>query len=1180
MNYLKLIAVSFILVLATYVNAQNVKKDTVFNRSYNLNQILNITTTTGDLVQIEVFHYNGVLKSIKKYKSDKLDGEQKEWYENGNLNFISNYVDGFIVSHKEWYDNGILKSMKNYYQYPSSYPLKKSSQLLHGEYVENYKNGISRVTGYYDSGQRTGKWIEHYESGNKLYECEYRYGLKSGKFKQYYPNGKTKSDLNYSLVKKDKSVVNTYGNVNKISSNLIHDPSYYGIENNIYNLNWVSIMHGKQSEYSELGDLLSLSHYKMGVKHGVCKTWNSNKQLLSWIEYKNGIVNGKNYTYYNNGYPHKLIHENPKYENLNSLPNYDKSYKTYFINGKPEVIGFYKNGKLHGPYLVYNQNGQLVSSSNFNDGLREGEQLGFNSKGKLISKSYYKIIKDSFNFISVLDGESLSYYENGTLLSKGTYTNGVKNGIWKTWFKNGQLSTEENYCNGLYCSSVFHYDEEGKLIVSQRWKVINNNQIQLSSKEFKNGILIQSKYFNDDNKTLKEIYYHGNGVIKNVKYYYHFGNKKNKEESNIYRDLVFFDNGNVKADRFTIYDYQYLDKNVIEHISPIGVELKYYKNGMPMSFNNYSSFDSVNFQLFWDPVGKIVNSSFLNEGEVKKIYNTINTKFNASKINLDTLLFEGLNPYLTITNSTNEKSNLIFKYWNEKPCIEFNNFNDNEKGKFSFLSNSEYKIIEGEMLKKNKHGTWRYYIYPSKLKSEVNYNEDTCYIKSFYPNFNLSSTSRKVNGIKNGESITYYENKIKHTQMFYKNGQLQGGFKSWYESGVLEKENQYLNGSLNGESKEYWENGNIKVKGIYRENYKEQVWFYYDSLGKPFVQMDYVNGQENLISFYSRCHCENSDIKMPETLNPWTDLSNTDWFSKYYNFFSNQYNQSILGFTGLNSSENNANIQFNLVSNSRLFFKSNLNGFYINSCFSPSKKLIQIPIEYHKYGKKDYIRLGVDRLSYSISKRIIEPVELHDKNNNLIANGWHLRNKFSSEINFKVKDVMLYGDSLVVNQVSDFCFTPSFISGTDIFIELDTASIVSVKKIEYNSDIDSSNQFQLLKNYAYNNLYRYGISQYGIESQKLKLTFPMNLFDTSFQKLNVNVSGMAYILENNLISSMKFEVLSNNNNIYEVLINGIKMKFNIKDFSLNLYKRYKMRTSYNYIKKNNTLVIYLNKNNY
>jgi antitoxin component YwqK of YwqJK toxin-antitoxin module len=73
-------------------------------------------------------------------------------------------------------------------------------------------------------------------------------------------------------------------------------------------------------------------------------------------------------------------------------------------------------------------------------------------------------------------GEYKSYYRNGKPNETGTYNkNGDNDGIWKNYFENGTLSSEENYSDGKLTATSKYYDESGKLIEEYTYK---NNILQ------------------------------------------------------------------------------------------------------------------------------------------------------------------------------------------------------------------------------------------------------------------------------------------------------------------------------------------------------------------------------------------------------------------------------------------------------------------------------------------------------------------------------------------------------------------------------------------------------------------------------------------------------------------------------------------------------------------------------
>lgn len=56
------------------------------------------------------------------------------------------------------------------------------------------------------------------------------------------------------------------------------------------------------------------------------------------------------------------------------------------------------------------------------------------------------------------DGPYLEYHESGEIKIVGEYKNGLRSGLWSSWFTNGELQSELNYINGLEegVYKVFH----------------------------------------------------------------------------------------------------------------------------------------------------------------------------------------------------------------------------------------------------------------------------------------------------------------------------------------------------------------------------------------------------------------------------------------------------------------------------------------------------------------------------------------------------------------------------------------------------------------------------------------------------------------------------------------------------------------------------------------------------
>lgn len=64
----------------------------------------------------------------------------------------------------------------------------------------------------------------------------------------------------------------------------------------------------------------------------------------------------------------------------------------------------------------------------------------------------------------LLDGKFTKMFLGNQLAEQGTYSNGLKKGVWKTWYLNGVMESKQYWDNGFKKGSYFHYDNNGQLI--------------------------------------------------------------------------------------------------------------------------------------------------------------------------------------------------------------------------------------------------------------------------------------------------------------------------------------------------------------------------------------------------------------------------------------------------------------------------------------------------------------------------------------------------------------------------------------------------------------------------------------------------------------------------------------------------------------------------------------------
>lgn len=167
--------------------------------------------------------------------NDKMEGEYKSYYINGNLHFISNYVNGIkhgteIKYHFSEDINGKIYKTCNY----------KDGEL-HGKLIRYYKNGIINTIEYYEDGYKEGEckyynekglldevinyindsmdgYYYKYNDGVLETKCEYfkdEYTGESlvGDYINYYPNGSIKYICCYDDGQKNGEYIEYYESI-------------------------------------------------------------------------------------------------------------------------------------------------------------------------------------------------------------------------------------------------------------------------------------------------------------------------------------------------------------------------------------------------------------------------------------------------------------------------------------------------------------------------------------------------------------------------------------------------------------------------------------------------------------------------------------------------------------------------------------------------------------------------------------------------------------------------------------------------------------------------------------------------------------------------------------------------------------------------------------------------------
>ena len=355
-----------------------------------------------------------MISSLTKETEKDLYALYRKYDKNGNL-FIYSYAIEGKNTDKGYYSDGKLAYIKELKI------IKGQPPILHGRYIEYYKNGQIKVQGNNKDGKRDGE-----------FKAFLRNGKSAGSI--FYKNGKIiKSTLVNSMKDNASFSLTTDINYNLNSNEIITDEFPNGLLKQYFIYNKNRLLDGESREYYEEGDIKSISHFKNHIPDGVFISYYQNGNMEEKYAYVNGQANGECLSYYENG----------KLEERYFLKNgeIDGEAFAYYPSGKLEVKDFFKDGKKEGESIFYHENGNIKQKSTFKNGKREGDLFIYFPSGKLRQTEKYINGK--------IEGEVIEYYESGTIKEKAYFINDKQEKEHFFYDEKGNLIKTDIYKNGV-----------------------------------------------------------------------------------------------------------------------------------------------------------------------------------------------------------------------------------------------------------------------------------------------------------------------------------------------------------------------------------------------------------------------------------------------------------------------------------------------------------------------------------------------------------------------------------------------------------------------------------------------------------------------------------------------------------------------------------------------------------
>ena len=422
--------------------------------------------------------------------------------------------------------------------------------------------------------------------------------------------------------------------------------------------------------------------------------------------------------------------------------NFDTYYSTQqgkYLSNKSR--GYIENGKFNGPFKIYRDDGILSKEGNYLNGEYEGLITNYNNQNLFSEENYTNGVKN---------GEFKSYSFDGELRSFEYYINGEKNGEFVEYWEGGTSKIITNYLNDKKEGKFFQYQKNGLLVEESNYK---NDKLDGLTKQYNDFGKIEYEFFCND------------GYCEKFKVYtYHYS-------------------GELKEEYFKKKGKSFLDVKDGSYIS-------YKKNGEMESKGEFKNDEPwEGFLITIDDKGEKKEGNYKNgkrHGRSVTFWSNGNLKYDTESKNG---VFHGKFKSYYENGSIKSDSN----YVNGEP-IDWITYN--------------YESLSGE-------GT---------LKLVSHYGGDSNLIKSIlYEDGQISvEMNYKDKGymILDGPYKTYKNGQLIEEEM-YKNGKKDGYYKRYWSNGQSELnvyiEGTYKNDKREGSFKEYKPNGSLIKEDVYKD---------------------------------------------------------------------------------------------------------------------------------------------------------------------------------------------------------------------------------------------------------------------------------------------------------------------------------------------------------------------------
>lgn len=450
-------------------------------------------------------------------------------------------------------------------------------------------------------------------------------------------------------------------------------------------------------------------------------------------------------------------------------------FKTYFYkNGLIASEGFLKNDKPNGLWKSFYVSGIKKSEGKWLNNSLDSIWIFFNELGDTTEKiSYYLGKKNGYDYKYFTDEKN-----KNKIQSKELYLNGLRNGTSCFYYANGEIKEIIPYTDDKKNGIAFEYDEKGLIISIYRfrnndilfyekinrynsdglkegvWKTFNEEGNLVEEKTYKNGKLNgYVKNYNSSGFLISTFRYENDEPVEN----------KNQAEKDVEIKEEYDELGNLIFQGGFFFD------------TPIGIHRYYNSNGNVIKSKVYNTNGNLLSEGIINNDGSKHGkwTEYFEEGNIQAEGNFLNDKKNGR------WTYYHKNGKIQQTGSyINGNLTGLWKWFHENGSLlmEETFILGLEDGESIEYNEHGDTISKGLYIQGNKEGEWFYIIGDMISKGNYVMGQKDGLWKQFYNSGNLYFKGRFVQGNEDGKHEYYYPDGKILEERYYSDGKK---IKSW-----------------------------------------------------------------------------------------------------------------------------------------------------------------------------------------------------------------------------------------------------------------------------------------------------------------------------------------------------------------------------------------------------------------